>query len=298
MTVRSGRRPTNLSEKIFELILRIILVVVVILCAYPVYFVVVASVSDSTVVNSGALLFWPEGFHLTGYQYALHDNKILTGYTNTIIYTLCGTGLGLFVSLLAGYSLSRNDLPGRKLIMGMMLVTMYFSGGLIPTYLVVKKLGLLDSRMIIILLGSVSVYNIILIRTFFSSNLPSELQEAAFIDGCSNTRFFFQFALPLSKAIIAVIALYLAVGYWNGYFNAMIYLTDRTKMPLQIFLREMLLIDTQTDVMDGELAGQMNQLKSVIKYAVIVLTSLPIMCLYPFLQKYFVHGVMVGSLKG
>lgn len=298
MTVRSGRKPTNLSEKIFELVLRLILVVIVILCAYPVYFVVVASVSDSTVVNSGALLFWPEGFHLTGYEYALRDNKIITGYTNTLIYTICGTGLGLFVSLLAGYSLSRNDLPGRKLIMGMMLVTMYFSGGLIPTYLVVKRLGLLDSRLIIILLGSVSVYNIILIRTFFSSNLPTELQEAAFIDGCSNTRFFFQFALPLSKAIIAVIALYLAVGYWNGYFNAMIYLTDRTKMPLQIFLREMLLIDTQTDVMDGELAGQMNQLKSVIKYAVIVITSLPIMCLYPFLQKYFVHGVMVGSLKG
>jgi len=149
-----------------------------------------------------------------------------------------------------------------------------------------------------IILGSVSVYNIILIRTFFASNIPMELQEAAFIDGCSNTRFFFQFAMPLSKAIIAVITLYLAVGYWNGYFNGLLYLVDRTKYPLQMFVREMILTDNTADVADGELQGQFNQMVAVIKYAVIVISTLPIMCLYPFLQKYFVQGVMIGSLKG
>ena len=293
-----SHKPLTREDRVFNTILIALMFAVLVICAYPIYFVIVASVSDSSVVNSGQLLLWPSGFHLSGYQFAFRDYRITTGYSNTLLYTLAGTVLGLACSLPAGYALSRADLPGRGIITGIMVFTMYFGGGMIPTYLVIKQLGLINSRWIMIILGSVSVYNIILIRTFFAGNIATELQEAAFIDGCSNTRFFFQFAIPLSKAIIAVIALYLAVGYWNSYFNGLLYLTDRDKYPLQLFVREMVLMDSNVDIADGELQGQMNQMVAVIKYAVIVISTLPIMCLYPFLQKYFVQGVMIGSIKG
>ena len=292
------RSRVSRGDRAMDTVSCILLSLIVLLCLYPVYFVIIASVSDPTVVNSGKLLLWPEGFHLGGYKFVLGEQRIWTGYKNTIIYMVFGTLLGLFASLSGGYALSRHDLPGRNLIMALYVFTMYFSGGLIPTYLVVKSLGLVNTRAILIILGSVSVYNIILIRTFFSSNLPEELRESAFIDGCSNLRFFVQFALPLSKAIIAVIALYLAVGYWNSYFNALIYATDRSKYPLQLFLRQILLADTDAANGDPESVGDMARTVLIIKYAVIVVSTLPIMCVYPFLQKYFVQGVMIGSLKG
>ena len=287
-----------LSDRILDLFIYIFLGVLVISCIYPVYFVIIASVSDATAVNSGRLLLWPSGFHTSGYQYVLSDNRILTGYLNTFIYTVGGTLLGLAGTIPAGYALSRKDLPFRGLLMGLFVFTMYFSGGLIPTYLVVRTLGLVNTQAIIIIMGSITAYNIILVRTFFQNTIPQELQEAAFIDGCGNIRFFFSFAIPLSSAIIAVIALYLAVSYWNGYFNALIYLTDRSKMPLQIFLREILLSQASADIADGDLASDYKRMVQVIKYAVIVIATLPIMCLYPFLQKYFVKGVMIGSVKG
>ena len=286
------------QDRILNVFLYVFLAIFLILCAYPVYFVLIASFSNATVVNSGKLMLWPEGFHLLGYKFVFSDVRILIGYKNTLIYTVGGTVLGLFVSLLAGYSLSRSDLPGRKVLMALMVFTMYFGGGLIPTYITIKNMGLVDTRALMIILGSVSVYNIILIRTFFQSNLPTELQEAAFIDGCTNTRFFFQFALPLSSAIIAVIALYLAVGYWNSYFNALIYINSNAKKPLTLFIRELLLSQKTNDVADGELASDFKRMAQVVKYAVIVVATAPIMCMYPFLQKYFVKGVMIGSLKG
>ncbi len=286
------------QDRILNVFLYVFLAIFLILCAYPVYFVLIASFSNATVVNSGKLMLWPEGFHLLGYKFVFSDVRILTGYKNTLIYTVGGTVLGLFVSLLAGYSLSRSDLPGRKVLMALMVFTMYFGGGLIPTYITIKNMGLVDTRALMIILGSVSVYNIILIRTFFQSNLPTELQEAAFIDGCTNTRFFFQFALPLSSAIIAVIALYLAVGYWNSYFNALIYINSNAKKPLTLFIRELLLSQETNDVADGELASDFKRMAQVVKYAVIVVATAPIMCMYPFLQKYFVKGVMIGSIKG
>ena len=286
------------QDRILNVFLYVFLAIFLILCAYPVYFVLIASFSNATVVNSGKLMLWPEGFHLLGYKFVFSDVRILIGYKNTLIYTVGGTVLGLFVSLLAGYSLSRSDLPGRKVLMALMVFTMYFGGGLIPTYITIKNMGLVDTRALMIILGSVSVYNIILIRTFFQSNLPTELQEAAFIDGCTNTRFFFQFALPLSSAIIAVIALYLAVGYWNSYFNALIYINSNAKKPLTLFIRELLLSQKTNDVADGELASDFKRMAQVVKYAVIVVATAPIMCMYPFLQKYFVKGVMIGSIKG
>ena len=282
------------QDRVLNVFLYVFLSISLILCAYPVYFVLIASFSNATVVNSGKLMLWPEGFHLLGYKFVFSDVRILTGYKNTLIYTVGGTILGLFVSLLAGYSLSRSDLPGRKVLMALMVFTMYFGGGLIPTYITIKNMGLVDTRALMIILGSVSVYNIILIRTFFQSNLPTELQEAAFIDGCTNTRFFFQFALPLSSAIIAVIALYLAVGYWNSYFNALIYINSNAKKPLTLFIRELLLSQENNEVADGELASDFKRMAQVVKYAVIVVATAPIMCMYPFLQKYFDKGVMIG----
>ncbi|NLB91263.1 MAG: carbohydrate ABC transporter permease [Clostridiales bacterium] len=287
------------KDKNLNAIMYFLVSIFILLCAYPVYFVIVASFSNASVVNSGELLLWPKGFHIDGYKFVFTDQRILTGYTNTIFYTVGGTFLGLICSLMSGYSLSRDDLPGRGILMGLLVFTMYFSGGLIPTYLIVKSLNLTNTRTICILMGSISVYNIILIRTFFSENIPKELQEAAFIDGCGNFHFFLKFALPLSKAIIAVIALYLAVGYWNSYYTALIYITDNDKKPLQIFIREMLMTSESTsDFADAELASQYKQMVQVVKYAVIVVATVPIMCIYPFLQRYFVQGVMIGSIKG
>ncbi len=295
---RSRTRETT-QDRVLNVIFYVIVTLFMLVCLYPVYFVIIASVSSSAAVNSGRFLLWPEGFHVSGFQFVFQDSRILTGYSNTLLYTIAGTLLGLICSLAAGYSLSRRDMPGRNIIMMLLVFTMYFSGGLIPTYLVVRSLHLTDTRILMIVLGSISVYNIILIRTFFQSNIAIELQEAAFIDGCGNIRFFIQFAIPLSKAIVAVIALYLAVGYWNSYYNALIYLTSQDKKPLQLFIREMLMqSDTATDIADAELASQYMQMVQVIKYAVIVIATVPIMCVYPFLQKYFVQGVMIGSVKG
>lgn len=293
MSIRQSK-----GDRALDIVSCVLLGLVVLICAYPVYFVIVASFSNPIYVNSGKLLLWPEGFTMAGYQYVLSENRIWIGYKNTLIYMVCGTALGLFTCLTGGYALSRRDLPGRKLIMALYVFTMYFSGGLIPTYIVVSSLNLVNTRLAIIILGSVSVYNIILIRTFFEANLPEELREAAFVDGCQNIRFFVQFALPLSKAIIAVISLYLAVGYWNTYFNALIYIRDQQKHPLQLFLRLILLTETNAESGNPETASELARALQIIKYAIIVVSTLPIMCIYPFLQKYFVQGVMIGSLKG
>lgn len=286
------------GDRTLDLFGYVILTLIVLLCAYPIYFVIIASFSGPQYVNSGEMLLYPKGFTLGGYKYVFQEKRIWIGYGNTMIYMVCGTLLGVIVNLMAGYSLSRKDLPGRGFIMAAFVVTMYFSGGMIPTFLQIKKLGLLDTRLVLIILGSVSVYNIILIRTYFSSNLADELRESAFIDGCTNTRFFFQFAVPLSKAIIAVIALYTCVGYWNSYFNAQLYIVDQSKYPLQMFLRIILMMEVDVKDANAEVASEMGRIVQIIKYSVIVVSTLPIMCLYPFLQKYFVQGVMIGSLKG
>ena len=287
------------GDRIINIAFYLILGVLSLICVYPLWYAAVASISGSTYVNSGAFILLPRGMHFDAYQYAFGQKQLWIGYRNTIFYTVGGTLFGLAVCLPAGYALSRRDLPYRGVLMGFLVFTMYFSGGLIPTYIVCHTLKLTNTPWILMILGSVSVYNMILIRTFFSSSIPDELREAAFIDGCSNTRFFFQFALPLSKAIIAVIALYIAVAHWNSYYNALVYTTDRNLQPLQMYLRQILLISIDNDdTADPETLAHIRQLVTVVRYAVIVLSSLPIMCLYPFLQKYFVQGVMIGSLKG
>ena len=277
----------------------VILALLVLICFYPVWYAFLASFSDSTYINSGALILVPKGIQFAAYEYAFAQPRLWSGYANTILYTLSGTFFGLALSLPCGYALSRRDLPFRRAIMAVFAFTMYFGGGLIPTYIVCSKLHLVNTRWILIILGSVSVYNIILIRTFCGSTIPEELREAAFIDGCSNTRFFFTFVLPLSKAIIAVVALYIAVSHWNNYYNALVYTTDTSLHPLQLYLRQLLLVTMGTDsVSDPDALKEIQDMILTIRYAVIVISTLPIMCLYPFLQKYFVQGVMIGSLKG
>lgn len=302
MNKRHKMKKMSRDDLIYEIITKMFLVVVMIVIIYPVYFVLVASFSDPIYVNSGEMLFWPKGFTLLGYQRVFKDSRIWNGYRNTIMYTVLGTILGVAATMLAAYSLSRKDLPGRKIIMFLFIFTMYFSGGMIPYYLVVKGLGLVNSRTLMILSGAVSVYNIIIARSFLEANIPEELKDAASIDGCGNARFFAQIVIPLSKAVIAVIALYLAVSYWNSYFNAMIFLTDTDKYPVQLYLRQILLTVSESASMDSSLDPQaliqLQQMGQVIKYGVIVVATVPIICVYPFIQKYFVKGVMIGSVKG
>ena len=265
------------------------------------YFVVIASFSDPNLVESGQVLFLPRAVTLEGYKYIMDDHRIWTGYLNTFIYTIFGTLLAVFLTVPAAYALSRTDMLGRGAIMKIFAFTMYFGGGMIPFYLLVKSLHLIDTYFVLIILGSFSTYNLIICRTFFQTNIPHELQEAAEIDGCSIPRFFFSIVLPLSKAIIAIMVLYYAVGHWNDFFNAMIYINRDELRPLQLIMRDILIqgqsIDPST-VTDPDQIIRMQQIGRSIKYGSIIISSLPILIFYPFVQKYFVKGVMIGSIKG
>lgn len=292
------------DDKLFDLVCNLFLIFFVAIVFYPVYFVVVASFTDPVYVNNGDLLLYPVRFTLEGYQKVFENSKVWTGYFNTIIYTAGSVLLGITVVMMAGYALSRKSLLCKGLIMKILVFTMYFSGGMIPLFLVVRNLGLLNTRLVIIILGSVSVYNIIVVRSFLMSNIPDELLDAARIDGCGNGNFFIKVVLPLSKAVIAVIVMYIAVGQWNSYFPSMIYLSDSDKNPLQLFLRETLLIMSslanydEMAATDPEYVERLKKMAQVLKYSLIVVSTAPIMCIYPFIQKYFVKGVMIGSIKG
>ncbi len=261
---------------------------------------VIASISDPNLVASGEVLFLPRGITWEGYKYILRDKRIWTGYFNTIRYAGVGTIFALFITIPAGYALSRQDMVGRSLIMKLLLFTKYFSGGLIPTYLVVKGLHLVDTPYVLMILGSFSVFNLILCRTFFINTMPMELQEAAEIDGCNIFQYFIQIVIPLSKAIIAIMALYYAVGHWNSFFNGLIYVTDNRLYPLQVILRDILISGQSVDptTTDPDALEMMKQIARTIKYGVIIVSSLPVLVMYPFVQKYFVRGVMIGSVKG
>lgn len=302
MAVKEKKRIRDTtSDRVFNIVIHAILIIFLILVIYPVYFVLIASVSDPTYVNSGDFLLYPKGFTLLGYQRVFQDDRIWIGYGNTLVYTILGTALGVLANILAGYALSRSDLPGHNIVMALFVFTMYFGGGMIPFYMIVSNMNMVNTRALMVILGSVSVYNIIIVRSFFVSTIPLELQEAAFIDGCTNQRFFVSIVMPLSKAIIAVIALYTAVGYWNSYFNALIFLTDTSKFPLQLYLREILLTAKTADasnITDPAAARKLETMVEVVKYGVIVVSTLPILCVYPFIQKYFVKGVMIGAIKG
>jgi len=269
------------------------------LIAYPLYFVIIASFSNPADVQNGNVWFLPRNVTIDGYKEILRHSSIWRGYFNTIVYTLAGTLIGLAVNIPAAYSLSRRDLAGRRIFMFYFVFTMFFNGGLIPTYLTVRNFGLYDTFWVMVLPFSVVVYHIIVARTFFESSIPKDLLEASQIDGCGNFRFFFRIVLPLSKAVVAVIALYTAVGHWNAYFNALIYIRDESLKPLQLVVRN-ILISNQSLVGagDGLAAQEAMRLANLMKYAVIIVTTVPIMCVYPFIQKHFSQGVMIGAIKG
>lgn len=290
------------GDRIFDIINIILLIAVTLVILYPLYFIVIASFSDPLEVLAGKVVLYPKNFSLDAYGMVFKDSSIMTGYRNTIFYTVFGTALNITLSVLAAYPLSRRDFIGRQFLTMVLTVTMFFSGGMIPTYLVMNSLSLTNTRLILILMGMFTCYNMIIARTFFANSLPKELLEAASIDGCGNTRFFFTIALPLSKAIVAVIALYIGVMYWNNYFTALIYVTKREYFPLQLILREILVLGQQLaqggEGADVDAILEMQKISESIKYGVILVSMLPVMLVYPFVQKYFVQGVMIGSVKG
>lgn len=276
-----------------------IAVLVMIIIIYPLYFIVIASFSDPSAVSTGQVWFYPRGFTLDGYRALLANNSIWIGYRNTILYALVGTFISLAVNIPAAYALSRRDMVFRRPLTFYFLITMFFSGGLIPTFLTVQQFGLYNTFWVMVLPFSVSVYNMIVARTFFQSSIPGELREAAEIEGCGNLRFFFTIILPLSKAIIAVLALWSMVGHWNSYFTALIYLRDRSLYPLQLILRNILVSNQMQSAMGtGEAAQIAMRTANLIRYGAIIVSTAPIMCIYPFVQKYFNQGVMIGAVKG
>lgn len=298
--ILSKRKKKNkkLSDHIFDFSVYLIAIIMIVLIIYPLWFIIIASFSDPSAVSSGEVWIWPTEWRLDGYRALLDQEIIWIGYRNTIVYTVVGTFVALAVNLPAGYALSRDDLYGKKWFSLFYIIPMFVNGGLIPTYLTVSNFGLLDSFWVMVIPFSVSSYNIIVARTFFKTSLPAGLWEAAQIDGIGTIRYFFSFVIPLSKAIIAVLGLWTAVGLWNSWFNAMIYLRDPNLQPLQLVLRRILIAnESLLGQATGNLASELRALSDMMKYAAIVVSTLPIMCLYPFLQKYFNKGVMIGSIK-
>jgi putative aldouronate transport system permease protein len=291
------------ADKVFMGFNYIFVILSVAIVLYPLIYIISASISNPQAVNSGEMWLFPKGFTMEGYKTILQNNSIWRGYLNTIYYTVLGTSINLIVTLPAAYALSRPDFYGHKTFTTFMLITMFVSGGLIPSYLLVKNLHMLNTVWALVLPGAVSVYNIVVTRTFFQTTIPREMEEAAIIDGCSDFKLFFKIILPLSTPIIAVMALFYGVG--NSYFSALIYLSDKSMYPLQMVLREILVLNdmssTPTGGMTAEMAELMyskQQLAAIIKYGVMIVSTLPIIVVYPFLQKYFVKGMMVGSVKG
>ncbi len=287
------------ADKAFDILDYVLLTIALLLVAYPLYFVVIASISDPIAVYEGRVILYPIRPTLEGYQRILSYSSLFVGYKNTLLYTLAGTAINLVLTITAGYALSRKDLVGCNVMMMGVMFTMIVSGGMIPNYLLVQELNLYNTMWALILPGAVSTWNLIVTRTFFQQTIPDELREAADLDGCDDVTFFLRVVLPLSSAIIAVMILFYAVGHWNSYFNALIYLSSTSKYPLQLVLRNILIVNTLDDMVnDVATQAAQQRMGDLIKYGMIIISSLPLLVLYPFLQKYFVHGVMVGAIKG
>ena len=289
------------GELAFRIALFICCSVIFLIIAYPLYFIIIASISDSTLVSTGQVLLFPKGVSFFGYSQIFQDERIWMGYRNTLFYTSAGTLVNLLVTLPAAYVLSRQQFKPRRVLMFIFVFTMFFNGGLIPTYLIIRDMGMINTPWVFIIPFSVNVFYLIIARTFFENTLPKELYEAAAIDGCSHFTYFTKVALPLSKAMISVIGLYYLVGHWNNFFTALIYIRDNNLQPLQIILRDILLsnqVFSDGAGAGGASGGYAQRFADQIKYGVIIVSTLPVLILYPFLQKYFEKGVMIGSIKG
>ena len=288
----------SLNDKIFYIIITAILTFFFIAVLYPCIFVLSASFSSGVAVQSGKVILFPVDLSIEGYRAVFNTSTVWTGFINSLFYTVVGTTINLVMTLTAAYCLSRRDLPGRNGIMLLFTFTMFFSGGMIPSYMMVQSLGILNTRWALLLPGAIGVYNLIVARTFIINSIPLELLEASQMDGCSDVMYYLKVVIPLSKAIIAVLVLFYGVGHWNAYFNAMIYLQSREKYPLQLFLREILVSGTSNSAASqGFDMTELDQYKQLVKYCTTILATAPILCIYPFLQKYFVKGVLIGSVK-
>lgn len=287
------------ADKAFDIIVMVFLTFALVITIYPMIVVLSSSFSEPGLVQGGQIWLYPKGFNLKGYDAVFRNSMVVKGYMNSIFYTVVGTLVNVVMTVMAAYPLSRKDFTPRRVIMLIFSFTMFFNGGIIPSYILVSRLHLMNTRWALILPGALSVYNMILTRTFFSSTLPDEMLEAAQIDGCTDFQYIFKFVLPLSKPILAVISLYYAVGHWNAYFNAFLYLSDNNLYPLQLVLRSILLmnqIDSSTVSM--EVLYEREAIKNLLKYSLIVVASVPVLMIYPFVQKFFIRGVMIGAIKG
>lgn len=298
--VKRQKIQDSLEDKLLYGFVGIFLVVFTIMVAYPLVYVLSSSLSSGAAVSAGRVLLWPIDFSLRGYEAVFNHRNILSGYRNTLMYTVVGTAFNITVTMICAYPLSRRDMQWKKFYMIIFVITMYFSGGLIPTYMVINNLGLINNFWVMVLPGLMGVYNMIVARTFIMSTIPLEVLESAQIDGCSDVHYFFRIVLPLSKAIIAVMGLFYGVSHWNAYFNAMIYLSKPAMYPLQLILRQILVLNqvSMNDMMDPELIAANIGMADLLKFSLIVVATLPILAIYPFAQKYFIKGIMVGSLKG
>ena len=292
------------GDVIYDTVIFIILTIIFGLVAYPLYFVIISSFSDPVAVAGGKVVLYPVGFTLDGYKEVFKTSTVVRGFLNSLFYTVVGVAVNLAVTIPTSYALSRKDFPLNRPITLFYIVTMFVGGGMMPTYLVVRDTGLLNTMWALILPGALGVYNMIVARTFFTTNIPGELMEAAKLDGCGNTKFFLYIVLPLSGAITAILFLYYGVGHWNSYFSALLYISDRKKWPLQMELRNILLqnsVNMSSRVLtEQELAEKerLEALKEMMKYSLIIISSIPVLVIYPFVQKHFVKGVMIGSVKG
>lgn len=302
VTKKENQIKDSTQDKVLYFFAYLIMTFSLIVVGYPLIFVLSASFSSGVAISQGRVFLWPVDVTLDGYEAVFKHKLIVSGYINTIAYTCVGTFINVAVTLICAYPLSRRDMQWKGFYMFLFVFTMYFGGGLIPTYLWINNMKLVNTFWVMILPGLMSTYNMIIMRTSIQSGIPQEMLEASMIDGCSDIQYFWYMVLPLSTATIAVISLYYAVGHWNAYFNALIYLTDRSRYPLQIILREILVSNqvsmAEVEGIDPEALAAMANLANQLKYALIIVSCGPILLAYPFVQKYFVKGVMIGSVKG
>ena len=288
----------SVGDHIFNILNTILMILISVVIVYPLWYVILALITDPAIVNSGKFLLLPQGFYVAGYQEAFDYPQIWAGYKNSIIYTVVGVIVALVATIPGAYALSRRDMAGRKGIMFLFTFTMFFNGGMIPLFLTVQNVKIYNTMWAIVLPIGVSVYNLIVCRSFFEANLPIELLEASKLDGCSDFGFFFKIAIPLSSTIIAVMVLFYATGLWNIYFNAIMFLRDEDKMPLQVVLRNLILSNQLMQGASGAELVEKQKLVDQLKYVIVTLAAFPLVIVYPFVQKYFAKGVMVGAVKG
>ena len=307
MALKKKKNPNKIAEPLSDKILQVIntlcLVFLGILVAYPLYFVVVAAFSDPAAVSKGQTMLWPKGWQVIGFKKVLTKKDFWVGVYNTLIYVVVGTSLSVFLNMLGAYATSVN-FPGKGVIMKFIVITMFISAGMIPMYLLMRSLKLTNTRWAMIIPGLISVYNMTIARTSIRSNVPQELREAAEIDGCGHFRYFFNVVWPLSGSIIAILVLFVASGKWNAYMGAVLYIKDRALYPMQMIMREILILnqvsaeEMQLSPTEAEMIGNLQLAADTMKYALIIITTVPIMCCYPFVQKHFIRGMTLGSVKG